>query len=87
MILLINSPANMSFSVHGGKLVNIPDVSDREAHHTIEVSYGTAVRIMNMKMGILSPLKGFMGESDFHSVVENQRLEMVFHGAFHTHWT
>ncbi|EQB74342.1 MAG: hypothetical protein AMDU4_FER2C00016G0055 [Ferroplasma sp. Type II] len=72
---MINSPANMNLSAHGGKLVNIPDVSDREAHHTIEVSYGTAIRIMNMKMGILSPLKGFMGESDFHSVVENQRLE------------
>ncbi|MHB1471075.1 MAG: sulfate adenylyltransferase [Thermoplasmataceae archaeon] len=72
---MINSPANINFSAHGGMLINIPDVKDAEANHTVEVSYSTAIRIMNMKTGILSPLKGFMGENDLHSVMEEQRLE------------
>lgn len=74
MILLINSPANIDLSAHGGTLVNIPDVIDEEVNHSIEVSYGTAVSIMNMKTGILSPLNGFMGENDLHSVLDFQRL-------------
>ena len=65
---------------HGGKLIQIPDLdrnkfSKGDLGQTIEISYETAVTIMGIKSGILSPLEGFMGQSDYASVLREQRLE------------
>ncbi len=64
---------------HGGKLVRIPDMdetsfSSRDTKDSIEVSYETAVTLTDMKHGILSPLKGFVGEEDYASILKEQRL-------------
>ena len=65
---------------HGGKLIQIPDLdrnkfSKSDLRHTLEISYETAVTIMGIKSGILSPLEGFMGYSDYACVLREQRLE------------
>ena len=65
---------------HGGKLIQIPDLSRSkfskgDLRQTIEISYETAVTIMGIKSGILSPLDGFMGYSDYESILRGQRLE------------
>ena len=65
---------------HGEKLIQIPDLDIKkfgksDLEHTLEVSYETAVTIMGIKTGILSPLEGFPGYSDYESVLREQRLE------------
>ena len=65
---------------HGEKLIQIPDLDIKkfgksDLEHTQEVSYETAVTIMGIKTGILSPLEGFLGYSDYESVLREQRLE------------
>ncbi len=65
---------------HGGKLVSIPDMdlekfSMKELEHSLEISYETAITILGIKSGILSPLKGFLAYSDYIAVMRNQRLD------------
>ena len=65
---------------HGGKLVEIRDMSpdslDRSDYKGfIEVSYETAVTVMDIKNGVLSPITGFVEENDYHSILNEQRLE------------
>ena len=65
---------------HGGKLVEIKDMSpdslDRSDYKGfIEVSYETAVTVMDIKNGVLSPITGFVEENDYHSILNEQRLE------------
>lgn len=65
---------------HGGKLASIPDLdeaaySGRDMRSSIQVSYETAVTIMDIKNGILSPLTGFHGTSDLEGILRDQRLE------------
>ena len=62
---------------HGGKLIQIPDLSRNkfskgDLRQTLEISYETAVTIMGIKTGILSPLEGFLGYSDYESVLRGQ---------------
>lgn len=64
---------------HGGKLSAIPDLredvfSEGDLLNAIDVSYETAVTVMGIKNGILSPLKGFHGSSDTESILMSQRL-------------
>lgn len=75
MIQLISSSFTTDYPAHGGSLVSIGSVKDESTNHSIDIDYGTVLTIMNMKSGILSPLRGFMVEADFDSVLENQRLE------------
>lgn len=42
---------------------------------TVAISEETLQDIINITTGVLAPLRGFMGAGDFHSVVENFRLE------------
>lgn len=64
---------------HGGKLVSIGDLDpaklDISDGNSVEVSYETAVTLMDIKTGILSPMEGFVNESDYLSILEHQRLE------------
>ncbi len=65
---------------HGGKLTGIPDLdvelySPKDLENAIEISYETAITIMDMKNGILSPMTGFHGTADINSILSNQRLE------------
>ncbi len=72
---VINSSLHYNNNAHGGSLVSIDSVSDEVFNHSINIDYGTVLNIMNIRTGILSPLRGFMGEDDFHSVLDYQRLE------------
>jgi sulfate adenylyltransferase len=71
----------MTAPPHGGKLVQVklvsssPERSKELSENTrIKVSDETRVQIFNIATGILSPLTGFLGKSDYESVLENARL-------------
>ena len=64
---------------HGGKLTGIPhmkldDFSEPELKESLNISYETAVTITDLKNGILSPLDGFVDESNYLSILNEQRL-------------
>lgn len=64
---------------HGGKLASVPDMKSdsgvASSADSFEVTYETAVTIMDMKNGILSPIDGFVGIDDYKSILNSQRLE------------
>ena len=65
---------------HGGKLTGILDLgvdkyTSKDFKGAFEISYETAVTIMDMKNGILSPMTGFHGSSEIDSILSDQRLE------------
>ena len=65
---------------HGGKLTGISDLevgkyTSNDFEGAFEISYETAVTIMDMKNGILSPMTGFHGSSELDSILSDQRLE------------
>src|SRR5215213_10821361 len=64
-------------SPHGGKLINRFVVSDKkntEGMYTLQVSNELRNDVENIADGIFSPLEGFVGEHDFHSIVSTGRL-------------
>ncbi len=64
-------------SPHGGKLVNRFVVSDKknlDDMHTLQVTNELRNDIENIADGIFSPLEGFVGENDFHSIIKTGRL-------------
>ena len=71
---VINSSVNYGSTSHGGSLVLMDSIKDEGFNHSINIDSGTVLNIMNMKSGILSPLRGFMCEDDVNSVLDNQRL-------------
>ncbi len=64
---------------HGGNLVSIKDPEGSELDvkglFRIEVDSEAASTISNIKDGIFSPLHGFVGQNDYLSILESQRLE------------
>jgi sulfate adenylyltransferase len=74
VVQVIESSLHSDYPAHGGSLVSIGPVKDKYVNHSMDIDFGTVLNIMNMKAGILSPLKGFMDEADFYSVLEDQRL-------------
>ncbi len=64
---------------HGGKLLSIRDPKESELDvkglFQIEIDSEVASTLSNMKKGIFSPLHGFVGQNDYFSILENQRLE------------
>ena len=65
---------------HGGKLTGISDLevgkhTSKDFEGAFEISYETAVTIMDMKNGILSPMTGFHCSSELDSILSDQRLE------------
>lgn len=64
-------------SPHGNKLVNRIVVSDKknlDDMYTLQVTNELRNDIENIADGIFSPLEGFVGENDFHSIVKTGRL-------------
>lgn len=64
-------------SPHGNKLVNRIVVSDKknlDGMYTLQVTNELLNDIENIADGIFSPLEGFVGENDFHSIVKTGRL-------------
>lgn len=64
---------------HGGKLTGIPDLTidqynGKDPESAIEISYETAVTILDMKNGILSPMTGFHDSSELDSILKDQRM-------------
>jgi sulfate adenylyltransferase len=62
---------------HGGSLVNnfVHPSSINDDLFVLDVDLGIKKDIENISFGIFSPLKGFMGEDDFNSVVKHGRLK------------
>ncbi len=62
---------------HGGRLVNRFVTSNKKLDSmlTVEVSADLRNDIENIADGVFSPLEGFVGEEDFHSIVKSGRLE------------
>ncbi|MDQ3848746.1 MAG: sulfate adenylyltransferase [Thermoproteota archaeon] len=64
-------------SPHGSKLVNrfvISDKKNLDDMYTLQVTNELRNDIENIADGIFSPLEGFVGEDDFHSIVKTGRL-------------
>jgi len=62
---------------HGKKLVDRFVVSDKksmEGMYTLQVTNELRNDIENIADGVFSPLEGFVGEDDFHSIVKTGRL-------------
>lgn len=61
---------------HGGRLVNRFVASDKKTDgmFTISVSGDLRNDIENIADGVFSPLEGFVGEQDFHSIIKTGRL-------------
>lgn len=63
---------------HGGRLSSIPDMREDSltdsGKNGIEITYETAVTIMDIKKGILSPMEGFTGREDYTCILNSQRL-------------
>lgn len=61
---------------HGGVLVNnfIDSSKIDDDLFDLSVDLGLKKEIENISFGVFSPLKGFINEEDFHSVVKNGRL-------------
>ncbi len=71
----------MSLAPHGGRLVSVSTFVDSKEkskelaeNSIVHVSHETMVQMFNISTGILSPLTGFMGRSDYENVIENMRL-------------
>ncbi len=68
---------------HGGKLVNLEPTEKEKARlleeaeemPKIRVSRELAKIVENISDGVMSPLKGFLGEEDYLGVAENMRLD------------
>ncbi len=66
---------------HGGRLVQIRQYVDFSGFsgfsrkQTVKVNNDVRNQVANIANGVLSPLEGFMGENDFHSVIDQMRLE------------
>jgi len=64
-------------SPHGSKLINRFVLSDKkktDGMYTLQVSKELRNDVENIADGIFSPLEGFVGEHDFHSIVSTGRL-------------
>jgi len=61
---------------HGGRLVNRFVASDKKTDGMFTISVSSDLRndIENIADGVFSPLEGFVGEQDFHSIVKTGRL-------------
>lgn len=62
---------------HGGRLVNRLVASDGKTDDMFAIQVSNDLRndIENIADGVFSPLEGFVGEQDFHSIVKTGRLE------------
>ncbi|WP_299292824.1 sulfate adenylyltransferase [Nitrosopumilus sp.] len=65
---------NNSIKPHGGVLVNRHSKVDASGLYSITISEDLANDVENIADGIFSPLEGFLGKSDFESVVSKGRL-------------
>ncbi|MDQ3836910.1 MAG: sulfate adenylyltransferase [Thermoproteota archaeon] len=68
-------------SPHGSKLVNrfvVSDKKDLDGMYTMQVTNELRNDIENIADGIFSPLEGFVGENDFHSIIKTGRLSNGF---------
>ncbi len=61
---------------HGGKLINRFHSAKMNINGMLSIEVGNDLRndIENIADGIFSPLEGFVGEDDFHSIVKSGRL-------------
>ncbi|PIZ83332.1 sulfate adenylyltransferase [Candidatus Pacearchaeota archaeon CG_4_10_14_0_2_um_filter_05_32_18] len=61
---------------HGGKLVNrfAPDYAGIIPEKRIEIDEESLMDIEQIAVGAFSPLEGFIGSKDFHSITDNYRL-------------
>jgi len=61
---------------HGGKLINrfLPNYKGEMPSKNIEIDLETLMDIEQIAVGSFSPLEGFMGSKDFHSVISNMKL-------------
>jgi sulfate adenylyltransferase len=63
---------------HGGRLVNrfvVASDKKTDGMFTVPVSIDLRNDIENIADGVFSPLEGFVGEQDFHSIVKTGRLK------------
>ncbi len=67
---------------HGGKLIQVREVSKDSSMLTgfatnqrVKIGDETRISIANIASGVLSPVEGFMSESDYSSVLDQLRLE------------
>lgn len=72
----------MTAAPHGGKLVQAREVAANSQEfggfpetHKVAVGAETRKTVWNIANGVLSPLQGFMGESDYNGVLDQMRLE------------
>lgn len=64
---------------HGGKLVNrvlqrLPDPDELAGLPRVRLNASQQMDVEQIAVGAFSPLEGFMGREDFHSVLERMRL-------------
>ena len=64
---------------HGGALINrmadvLPSANYLESLPKIQLNESQQMDVEQIGIGTFSPLEGFMGEKDFHSVLDNLRL-------------
>ena len=67
--------SNEMIKPHGGILVNRITKADTTGLFSITIEKDLANDVENIADGIFSPLEGFLGKSDFQSVVSRGRLE------------
>lgn len=65
---------------HGARLTLIPDIPEgvldcQKVENALEISYETAVTVMDIKNGILSPISGFVNRNDYINILKEQRME------------
>lgn len=65
---------------HGGKLTQIRElpgnsIDSSDMSGSLEISYETAVTVMDIKNGVLSPISGFVDRNDYLNILKEQRLE------------
>lgn len=73
-----NTTNNLLIIPHGGELIQNfhPDpIMSIKSYFQVQVDYETILDIEQIAHGVFSPLKGFMGEKDFYSVIHYNKLQ------------
>lgn len=74
----INATKDLLIIPHGGELIQnfySDSIKSLKNYSQVQVDYETILDIEQIAHGVFSPLKGFMGEKDFYSVIHYNKLQ------------